>query len=227
VADLTTVLADNPYPGRGLVLAGLVDGTPAIAYFLTGRSSTSRARDLHVERDGTLTVRAVGDSHHDDLRHYVAAVRVGGWSVTGNGSQVPAIADDLAAGVGFGDALARHQYEPDPPIHTPRIVLAHCANEQVARFGSALRAQHVDSAYWATFQVPLPAAGAGYMLTTYASGPEPIPQRRLLDAPLSAVDINEFAGLLWSAMPPVLRVALAVRRLADQEWLTRTQPNAD
>ncbi|HEX4215532.1 MAG TPA: IMP cyclohydrolase, partial [Candidatus Dormibacteraeota bacterium] len=201
------------YPGRGLVLAGLADG-PAAAYLLTGRSQASRSRRLEIAGDGRLRVRAVDAPDDDPLRHYAAAVEEAGWTVLGNGSQVTPMAGDLAAGDPFAAALARHRFEPDPPIHTPRITLAQRQGEPHALFGSALRAEHLDRPCWLAVEVPLPEVGDGYLLTTYAGGPAPTAQRSLLDGEVGAAGRGELADLIWDALDPALRVAVAVRSLA-------------
>lgn len=213
MSSLRDILAANPYPGRGLVLAGLGDG-PAAAYFLTGRSQASRSRRLEPAGAGALRVRAVDAPEDDPLRHYVAAVEDGGWTVVGNGSQVTPMAEDLAAGLPFATALARHRYEPDPPIHTPRITLACRGGEASVHLGSALRAEHLARPCWMTLEVPLPETGEGYLLTTYAAGEAPTAQRRVADGTVEAADRAAIADLVWDALPATLRVAVAVRSLS-------------
>ena len=49
--DLPTLLRENPYPGRGIVLGRSPNGKKAvIAYFIMGRSENSRNR-VFVETD--------------------------------------------------------------------------------------------------------------------------------------------------------------------------------
>ena len=44
-SDLTALLHNNPYPGRGIILGRSADGESAIAaYFIMGRSENSRNR---------------------------------------------------------------------------------------------------------------------------------------------------------------------------------------
>ena len=213
MSSLPDLLASNPYPGRGLVLAGLTDG-PAAAYLLTGRSQASRSRRLEISAAGALRVRAVDAPDHDPLRHYVAGAEEAGWTVVGNGSQVVPMAADLVSGVPFAAALARHRFEPDPPIHTPRIVLAHLEGAPQVHLGSALRAEHLERPCWLSVEVPLPDEGEGYLLTTYAPGSAPSAQRSLVDGEIRAAGRGELAGVLWDALDPALRVAVAVRSLA-------------
>ena len=49
--DLATLLRENSYPGRGIVIGRTADGKKsAIAYFIMGRSENSRNRILKTPR---------------------------------------------------------------------------------------------------------------------------------------------------------------------------------
>ena len=50
------LLANNPYPGRGIVVGKTADGTrAAIAYFIMGRSENSRNRVFSVKGEDIVT----------------------------------------------------------------------------------------------------------------------------------------------------------------------------
>ncbi len=54
--DLRRLLAENPYPGRGIVLGVTSDGKQSVAlYFIMGRSENSRNRVFAQEPDGIRT----------------------------------------------------------------------------------------------------------------------------------------------------------------------------
>ena len=54
--DLGTLLAGNPYPGRGIVVGKSADGRhAAVAYFIMGRSENSRNRVFAATEDGIRT----------------------------------------------------------------------------------------------------------------------------------------------------------------------------
>ncbi|MEG1932768.1 MAG: IMP cyclohydrolase, partial [Pygmaiobacter sp.] len=60
--DLGTLLSENSYPGRGLVLGRSEDGKNAvIAYFIMGRSANSRNR-VFTARDGGIITEAADES---------------------------------------------------------------------------------------------------------------------------------------------------------------------
>ena len=63
--DLGTLLAGNPYPGRGIVVGKSADGRhAAVAYFIMGRSENSRNRIFEATEDGIRT-RAFDESKID------------------------------------------------------------------------------------------------------------------------------------------------------------------
>ncbi|MFC5260455.1 hypothetical protein ACFPT6_36045, partial [Streptomyces cinereospinus] len=67
MTELSTRLSGNRYPGRGILYARVPSGAHVIAYFLTGRSPTSRERILHIAGDG-LVVAPSAATGHDPLR---------------------------------------------------------------------------------------------------------------------------------------------------------------
>ena len=64
--DLKTLLSENSYPGRGIVLGKSADGKSAmIAYFIMGRSSNSRNRIFEMHENGMRT-KAFDESKLED-----------------------------------------------------------------------------------------------------------------------------------------------------------------
>lgn len=215
---LDDVLSANRYPGRGVLWARTGDGTPVGAYFLTGRTAASRSRTLHrTGAEGELTVAPVAGDADDALRHYVAVRPSGRWIVYGNGEQVATVADRLAAGRLPAQALDDLDYEPDPPIFTPRLTVVAETNGSAAWFGAA---RHSPGPRTATDRMTLRvgelAPGEAILLTTYHSdaqtvttGP-PFTETRT-DAPTPATLLTT----LWSALTPELRVAATAFPLSD------------
>ena len=95
--ELTTTLAANAYPGRGLAVVGTADGA-LIAYFVTGRSPASQQREIRPGAGGELLVSPLGEGADDPLRHYAAARASDRWMVVGNGRQVDTVLEKLEAG---------------------------------------------------------------------------------------------------------------------------------
>jgi IMP cyclohydrolase len=121
---------NGPYPGRQLFLGATIDGKPAIAYLVTGRSPASRERKAtHCEN--SIIMGPLGDVPYDALKHYTAVKyddATGILAVT-NGVQTEAIYETyrLLHAVGTaptGDYIEKimegAQSEPDS-LNTPRI----------------------------------------------------------------------------------------------------------
>ncbi|MFF7603515.1 IMP cyclohydrolase [Streptomyces mirabilis] len=213
-------MAGNPYPGRGVLWAKTLNGALCGGYFLTGRSAASKARAVR-RGDGELIVSPTGESEHDPLRHYVAARERGGWLVFGNGEQVAVVSDRLQEARSPIEALSGLEYEPDPPIFTPRItVVADLRSGREAWFGAARRSRGVRSAADVlTLAVRDLEPGDAVLMATYRSDGHVVATGEpFLEARTEAGDQDELLEELWGALPPELRVAVAVfepGRLAD------------
>jgi IMP cyclohydrolase len=212
VETLDAVLNRRTYPGRGLVAARTRSGTLFLGYFLTGRSAASRSREFTVQADGDVAVRDTSPSRaHDDLRHYVAAARRGGWTVVGNGDQVVPIADDLAAGADIEMAWARHTYEPDPPIFTSRIWLAIRTPADDCVLGFARRSERDDATDRVAWSVGALTPGSGVLMTTYdGTADQIIATRAPHDIRTESASAQELADEIWSALPKAVRVGAFV-----------------
>jgi IMP cyclohydrolase len=214
------VVAGNRYPGRGVLWVRTLSGALCGGYFLTGRSAASKARAVR-RGEGELIVAPTGESEHDPLRHYVAARERDGWLVFGNGEQVAVVSDRLQEAQSPVDALGGLEYEPDPPIFTPRItVVADVHSGQAAWFGAARRSRGGRAAADVlTLAVRDLEPGDAVLMTTYRSDGRSVSTGEpFLEARTEAADQDELLEELWGALTPELRVAVAVfepGRLAD------------
>jgi len=220
VDQVRDVMAGNRYPGRGVMWARTLSGTMCGAYFLTGRSPASRSRVL-LRGDNELIVSPAGERTHDPLRHYVAARERGGWLVFGNGEQVAVVSDRLRESGRPAEAMGGLEYEPDPPIFTPRItVAADLRSGREAWFGAARRSRGGrTSADGLTLVVRDLAPGDAVLVTTYRSdGRQVATGEPFLEARTGAGGKRELLAEIWGALAPEFRVAAAVfepGRLAD------------
>lgn len=204
VADL---LASRPYPGRGCVGARTSDGELAFIYFLTGRSRASRARQLQVVGADIAVANSAG-ANRDVLRHYVAGVRRGNWSVIGNGEQVVPIAGALASGESLEAALAEHTFEPDAPIFTPRIVLAHQRQGGPDYVMGWVRRSETDNAPVRGVRAGDLVPGEALVMTTYAGSAADVQSARApVGATVNGASRAEVLQEVWSGLDPALRVA--------------------
>ena len=210
---LKDTLADNHYPGRGVLWCRTGDGTTLGAYFLTGRSPASKARTLHRTPAGELIVAPSDAREHDHLRHYVAARQTGNRLVFGNGEQVATVSDRLTSGQAPLLALDGLDYEPDPPIFTPRLtVIADTLPGGGAWFGAARRSTGDRTATnRLTLHVSDLAPGEAVLMTTYQSdGQEIATGSPFLEVRTPAGTPRDLLEELWSALRPELRIAAAV-----------------
>jgi IMP cyclohydrolase len=188
------------------------DGSTVGAYFLTGRSRASQARTVHRTTDGELIVAPSDLRAQDHLRHYVAARQSGEWLVFGNGEQVATVANRLTVGQVPALALDGLDYEPDPPIFTPRLTVIADSRGGPVWFGAARRSGGARAATnRMMLQVSDLAPGEGVLMTTYRSdGQEIATGDPFTEVRVAAGDRSELLEELWSALAPELRVAAAV-----------------
>jgi hypothetical protein len=207
-AAVRDLLAGRQYPGRGCVAARTTSGALVVGYFLTGRSQASRARHVRTATGGDLVVADTTGGPADQLRHYTAGARRGGWLVIGNGDQVVPLAEALADGQDVVTAWRAHSYEPDPPIYTPRIWMAW--HEDVGPLvGCARRSSRDDGSPERILWAPeLTTPGAAVLITTY----DGTAARVRVDACAAdlithAHDAPELLDEVWAALDPDLRIA--------------------
>ena len=120
---------NGPYPGRQVFVGVTVQGKPAFAYLVTGRSPASRER-LATPKDNGIIMGPLGNAPYDWLRHYTAVKwdnAIGLVAVT-NGIQTEAIFEMYKLLYHTASAPNKSylkkissgaNYEPDS-LHTPR-----------------------------------------------------------------------------------------------------------
>ena len=213
--NLTTLLEENAYPGRGILLGKSADGKfAAVAYFIMGRSENSRNRVFTPTEDGIRT-EAHDPSKMTDpsLIIYHPVRQVGQGLVVTNGDQTDTVRDYLLQGRTFAEALHSREFEPDGPNYTPRIsgLLSPDGSFQLSILKSADGDPSCCHRYFYTYDHPL--AGEGRFIHTYCEDGTPLPsfegepERVGLDAP----DAQALADQIWSALNPDNKVSLFVR----------------
>ena len=111
--DFLTLLRENPYPGRGILVS-----RDLVYYFIMGRSANSRNRIFVKTEDGIRT-EAYDPALLTDpsLIIYHPVRRMGDALVVTNGDQT----DTICQYGDFRKGLMTRKYEPDEPNWTPRI----------------------------------------------------------------------------------------------------------
>ncbi|MBR4072805.1 MAG: inosine monophosphate cyclohydrolase, partial [Clostridia bacterium] len=123
--DLKTLLSENSYPGRGIIIGKSADGKNAmIAYFIMGRSVNSRNR-IFEAFEGGMRTKAFDESKLSDpsliiYNPYLQA-KGGNIDIITNGDQTNTVFDFINDAKTFEEALYTREFEPDAPNFTPRI----------------------------------------------------------------------------------------------------------
>ena len=214
IGNLAEMLANNTYPGRGIVLGVTPDGTKSIAaYFIMGRSVNSRNRIFVQEPDGIRTEAydpALMKDPHLIIYHPVR--QIGQGLIVTNGDQTDTIWEYLAKGESWEAALRTRQFEDDGPNWTPRIsgILAGDGSYKM----SILKAADPEGNACARFFWEYPALpGLGHFLHTYVCDGNPViptfqgePERVSIPQ-----NIDAFTEELWENLDGNNKISLFVR----------------
>ncbi len=214
--DLMKYLAENPYPGRGIVLGRTADNKKAVvAYFIMGRSENSRNRIFEETEDGIRT-RAFDESKMTDpsliIYHPVRLLDNGLLAVT-NGDQTDTIRDAIADGHCYRHALNTRTFEPDGPNWTPRI--SGVVKLDGSYNLSILKSMDGDPACCCRyfFEYDSPIAGTGHFIHTYQENLDPLPsfQGEPRRVAIGAADARSWAEEIWAALNGENKVSLYVQ----------------
>ncbi|TBL68027.1 inosine monophosphate cyclohydrolase [Paenibacillus thalictri] len=213
-------LAENPYPGRGIVIGLTPDGTRFVqVYWIMGRSENSRNRVFIQEENGFLRTEAKDPAKLTDpsLIIYYPVRYTGSAHIVTNGDQTDTIYDALAAGQTFEQALTTRTYEPDAPNFTPRISgVVDLADTTCAYKLSILKTNLNDPAQTMRhfFHYEHGLAGYGHFISTYAGDGNPLPsfQGEPLLVPLYD-DVEQTAQAFWSRLNEDNKISLLVKTI--------------
>ena len=213
--DLTELLKQNAYPGRGIVLGRSADNRKAVLiYFIMGRSSNSRNR-VFVETPDGIRTQAFDPAKLEDpsLIIYAPVRRFGTSTIVTNGDQTDTIRAGLAAGESFAKALRTRTFEPDGPNYTPRISGVVEADGSYAL--SILKSDRGDPACCCRyfFEYDAPAAGEGRFIHTYEGDGSPLPSFEGEPRPVSLPWATPVAcaDAVWESLNRENKVSLFVR----------------
>ena len=215
--DLNTLVRENAYPGRGIVLGLTPSGKEAvIAYFIMGRSANSRNRVFDPIPGGIRTMAADPAKLEDpSLIIYNPVLTLGNSHIVTNGDQTDTVYDFMKEGKTFEEALRTRTFEPDGPNWTPRISgLVQLEEGKMQYKLSILKSAdgNGESVRRYFFEYPQPVAGEGHFIHTYKCDGNPIPSFEGEPEKVAVCeDLGQFANDLWANLNPDNKVSLFVR----------------
>lgn len=224
--DLKSLLSENSYPGRGIVIGRSADGKSAlIAYFIMGRSVNSRNRVFEMHERGMRT-KAFDESKLSDpsLIIYNPYLKWGdSIDIITNGDQTDTVFDFIKENRGNADnfeaALRTREFEPDAPNFTPRIsgICYYCFPRNVFQYKLSIlksadgRGESCRRFFYDYLQ---PEAGIGHFIHTYKCDGDPIPsfygEPEEVAMPNTA---EELADICWNNLNEDNKVSLFVRQI--------------
>lgn len=217
--ELTNLLKENTYPGRGIALGITPNGKQAVmVYFTMGRSANSRNRVFDPIEGGIRTMAADPAKLEDpSLIIYNPVRTLGNDHIVTNGDQTDTIYEHIQQGKTFEDALRTRTFEPDGPNWTPRISgLLHWEKDSASYKLSILKSAdgNGDSARRYFFEYPQPVAGEGHFIHTYQKDENPLPsfegEPRKISIP---ENIQDFANAIWANLNTDNKVSLFIRTI--------------
>ncbi len=228
--DLTALLSENTYPGRGIVIGKTADGKhAAIAYFIMGRSENSRNRIFEENEDCGIRTRAYDESKLVDpsLIIYSPVRKLGDDLIVTNGDQTDTVYDFIKEGKTFEEALRTRTFEPDAPNFTPRISgIATVKDGDFSYKLSILKSDDGNDASVQRFfyEYAQPVAGKGHFIHTYRCDGNPIPSFSGDPEPVEIPnDLGVFTAMIWKSLNEQNKVSLFTRfiDLTTGEYETR------
>ena len=215
IDSLADILANNTYPGRGIVVGMTPDGTrAAIAYFIMGRSENSRNR-IFKEEGENVTIYPHDPSKLEDPSLIIySPIKV--WenkTFVTNGDQTDTVYDFIKDGKTFEEALLTREFEPDSPNFTPRIsAMLTFADSYTYKMSILKSADPEGSACNRYTYCYNSIAGLGHFIHTYNCDGNPIPtftgepeRVAILD------DIDAFCDMIWTNLNKDNKISLYVR----------------
>ena len=228
--DLKSLLENNTYPGRGIVIGKSADGKNAmIAYFIMGRSENSRNR-IFERFEGGMRTKAFDESKLSDpsLIIYNPFLEAENTDIVTNGDQTDTIYDLMDKQMTFEQALRTREFEDDKPNFTPRISGIIRRERDGMNFAmSILKSAEGDdsSCERFTYAYSNPQAGRAKFIHTYNGDGNPLPSfegepKTLI---LPDVSIDELTDLIWTNLNEDNKVSLFVRYIDIASGETETR----
>ena len=213
--DISTLLKDNEYAGRGIVIGTSPDRKNAVcAYFIMGRSENSRNR-VFVKEGETLKTEPFDVSKVSDPSLIIdkAVRKTENSLIVTNGDQTDTIYDLMSKGKSFKEALETREFEPDAPNFTPRISGILYFENGFKYEMSILKSIDENGSECCRYTYSYPSvAGLGHFIHTYNCNGDPLPTFTGEPHRISIKNnIEEFANEIWESLNGDNKISLYVR----------------
>ena len=213
--DISTLLKDNEYAGRGIVIGTSPDRKNAVcAYFIMGRSENSRNR-VFVKTSETLKTEPFDVSKVSDpsLIIYNAVRKTENSLIVTNGDQTDTIYELMSKGKSFKESLETREFEPDAPNFTPRISGILYFENGFNYEMSILKSIDENGSECCRYTYSYPSvAGLGHFIHTYNCNGDPLPTFTGEPHRISIKNnIEEFANEIWESLNVDNKISLYVR----------------
>lgn len=213
--DISTLLKNNEYAGRGIVIGTSPDKKNAVcAYFIMGRSENSRNR-VFVKEGETLKTEPFDVSKVSDpsLIIYNAVRKTENSLIVTNGDQTDTVYNLMSGGKSFKESLETREFEPDAPNFTPRISGILYFENGFNYEMSILKSIDENGSDCCRYTYSYPSvAGLGHFIHTYNCNGDPLPtftgEPRRVNI---KDDIEEFANEIWESLNVDNKISLYVR----------------
>ncbi|MBQ6736964.1 MAG: phosphoribosylglycinamide formyltransferase [Synergistaceae bacterium] len=195
------------YPGRGIITGCTPSGKIMLAYFIMGRSQSSKARIFERSGDDLIIKLTKQDKNFDpSLILYSPLRMLNGNLILTNGDQTDTIYDFVKDGETFEEALRTREYEPDPPHFTPRI------SAMINKSGYKQSILKKAGKYFFEYEFE---NGKGHLIHTYDHDVTPDKNLPSFSGEPREIkiseDVEEFSNSLWNELDKNYRVSLYVR----------------
>ena len=213
--DISTLLKDNEYAGRGIVIGTSPDRKNAVcAYFIMGRSENSRNR-VFVKTGETLKTEPFDVSKVSDpsLIIYNAVRKTENSLIVTNGDQTDTVYNLMSEGKSFKESLETREFEPDAPNFTPRISGILYFENGFNYEMSILKSIDENGSDCCRYTYSYPSvAGLGHFIHTYNCNGDPLPTFTGEPHRISIKNnIEEFANEIWESLNVDNKISLYVR----------------
>ena len=213
--DISTLLKDNEYAGRGIVIGTSPDRKNAVcAYFIMGRSENSRNR-VFVKTGETLKTEPFDISKVSDpsLIIYNAVRKTENSLIVTNGDQTDTVYNLMSEGKSFKESLETREFEPDAPNFTPRISGILYFENGFNYEMSILKSIDENGSDCCRYTYSYPSvAGLGHFIHTYNCNGDPLPTFTGEPHRISIKNnIEEFANEIWESLNVENKISLYVR----------------